>query len=100
MGQPARGRQMPKPSRSYVTVRRIRHGFTDRHMEGLAGLIDLFHKAPAVKTPIVIVGALVRPFWKLDLRPANCLVRDSLQDMRDAVKARASFVIGADHVPR
>src|SRR5438105_15619119 len=65
-----------------------------------ARLVALGHEAASLQARLIIVCALVRTARQLDLRPFNFLVRNGVQDVRDAAEASAALVVGADDRPR
>src|SRR5581483_11642056 len=70
----------------------------------LASIVDpgsiLFrHDIHFTQSRPVVVLTLVGPLWQLDPLGRQAPVGDCLQQMRDAVESRASFIFRANHIP-
>src|SRR5262245_44349917 len=79
-----------------VIVRVLSMGATPRLEPGSVPLSD---ETPTLQRSLVVIAAFVRSLRKLDLEALRLLVRNGVEQMRDAVEPRAPLVVGAHDVP-
>src|SRR6478672_11230632 len=88
---------MPMPSASKPSHAAL--GLEWDGWNGWDGLVDLAHEALArLLGPLVVVVHLARRDFDLDR--LHVLIREPVEQMTDAVEARALLLVGVDHVPR